>query len=309
LIAGPAYRYDRAMSIVPRWSRWTAIGLASLALVSSAAANVDSAITVGASRTRAANVTLEVYNGRLAAGGSFEVRQRGYASVVIDHARTSPMLVQCSVTPSSPASFVVSESRRAAGAKAYEPTGQAFEMSVREPATVIEFAVTPEHEGDHAYAIRPRDRTSFAIHTCTVQALGASSSAALDIPAEHPDRVTPTRAVSESGELAVVEAEFYKWLGDEVVFDADDSMTLHIGASAPDPVVVRCQLDLDLAEQTTFEIELVDQVDQQAKISKLVEQDGRLSFTLWGGKRARLSNPTHMWIWRSCELDSITERR
>jgi hypothetical protein len=287
------------MASVKRWRGSTAIGLAALAsaslALSSASASRDSTITVSAHRSRLAGVTLEVYNGRLDASGEFEVFERGYASLRIDDARPTPTLVQCSVSSSSTSMFMVAQTERRHLARDDQPTGLAFELAVT--SGVIEFAVTPEHEGDYAYAIRAKDRAPFELHSCTVEQLGEAPTPAASI--EHPHRIRSSQATSGSGQLAVAEAEFYKWRRDDVVFDVDDALILAVGPSAPDPVVVRCELDLDLAERTTFEIELLD---QQTKISKRVDAAGRLSFTLWGDKRAKISNPTHMWIWQSCEL-------
>lgn len=284
------------MSSSRRCSWWTSVGslALALALASSAAATGDSAITLGPGQTALGNVALEVYDGRLD-GGRFALSRRGYASLVVDDAPATTMFVRCLVTPHSPTPFVVAESRRTAAG--YEATGQAFELPPS-ATNLVEFAVTPEHAGDHAYSIRPKDRSSFGVHSCTVEGSGASSSSSANpLPLR---RISPSQTVSGAGELELVEAEFYKWLRNELVFDIDQVMTLAVGPSAPDPVVVRCDLDLDLAARTTFEIEIVE---RQATISKRVEADGQLVFTLWGGKRARISNPTHMWIWRSCELD------
>jgi hypothetical protein len=275
------------------------VALATLVL---ACLSVTPAITVHAKRTQAENLTLEIYNGHLNASGSFGVSERGHASLLVDRA-SAPMLVHCEVTTGSAAVFLVTESMLVEDTRQHEPTGLAFEIAVNEPSGMIEFAVTPAAEGQLAYSIRTRDRKPFALHSCTMQPLAESPAVAnAGAATQNPHRITPSQAASQSGEFTLVEAQFVKWLRDSVVFDTHKTMTLEVGAGTPENVLVQCQVDLDLAEQTTFAIELVD---KRTTISQRVEKDGVLAFTVWGGGRVKLGNPTQMWVWRSCELVEI----
>ncbi|HLT40344.1 MAG TPA: hypothetical protein VK034_28895 [Enhygromyxa sp.] len=272
------------MSIVLRWLPCAVIGLAA---TPPASAIGDAAITVDARRTQLGDVTLEAYNGQLGPGGNLKILARGYATISIADA-SAPMLVQCEVTPTAAGAFVVSESVHD------QPTGQSWKIAASEPSSVLEFAVTPAQTGDHAYSIQSRDRSPFWLHACTVTTPSRSLEPAAP---ERPHHVSPTGAVS--GDLAVAEAQFVKWLRDAVVVDTGKVLALELGPDAAERVQVQCQVDLDLAEKTSFEIELVD---RQTTISTVVEQDGRLRFTAWGGGRVNISNPTQMWLWRSCEL-------